>query len=165
MLGLARSTVARKIAQRGALSQSESEKLVGIERLIGQVDATVREAGEAPHDFDAVRWPAWRPWCTWAAAWRCLVRIDAPAVCWTARTVFDAARHVGWDALPAGRVSISWGTAWAASGASLMAQVPSVIVPEEHNLLINPLHPDAAQLCVTRLRRWLYDPRAVAGPT
>ncbi len=96
---------------------------------------------------------------------RYLVRIDIPAACWAARTVFESARHIGWDALPAGRVSIAWGTAWAASGASLLAQVPSVIVPEEHNLLINPLHPDAAQLCVTRLRRWLYDPRAVAGPT
>ncbi len=94
---------------------------------------------------------------------RCLVRIDAPAACWAARTVFDAARHVGWDAPPAGRVSIAWGTAWAAAGTSLLAQVLSVIVPEEHNLLINPLHPDAAQLRVTRLRRWLYDPRAVAG--
>lgn len=40
-----------------------------------------------------------------------------------------------------------------------------MIVPDEHNLLINPLHPDAAQLCVTRRRRWLYDPRAVAGRT
>ena len=56
VLGLARSTVERKIAQRGPLSQPESEKLVGIERLIGQVDAMVREAGEAPADFDAARW-------------------------------------------------------------------------------------------------------------
>ncbi|HRN76216.1 RES family NAD+ phosphorylase [Ottowia sp.] len=96
---------------------------------------------------------------------RYLVRIDVPAACWAARTVFDAARHVGWDALPAGRVSIAWGTAWAASSASLLAQVPSVIVPEEHNLLLNPRHPDAAQLRVRKLRRWLYDPRAVAGRT
>ena len=32
------------------------EKLVGVERLIGQVDAMVREAGAAPDDFDAARW-------------------------------------------------------------------------------------------------------------
>ena len=56
VLGLARSTVERKIAQRGPLSQHESEKMVGIERLIGQVDAMVREAGEAPDDFDAAHW-------------------------------------------------------------------------------------------------------------
>lgn len=56
VLGLARSTVERKIAQRGPLSQSDGERLVGVERLIGQVDAMVREAGEAPADFDAARW-------------------------------------------------------------------------------------------------------------
>jgi len=39
--GLARSTVERKIAARGMLSESESEKLVGISRLIGQVQAMV----------------------------------------------------------------------------------------------------------------------------
>ena len=95
---------------------------------------------------------------------RYLVRIDVPAAAWAARIVFDAGQHVGWDALPAGRVSISWGTAWAAEGGSLLAQVPSVIVPEEHNLLINPLHPQAAQLRATKLRRWLYDPRALRLP-
>jgi putative toxin-antitoxin system antitoxin component (TIGR02293 family) len=56
VLGLARSTVERKITQRGPLSQFEGEKLVGIERLIGQVDAMVREAGSAPDNFDAARW-------------------------------------------------------------------------------------------------------------
>lgn len=58
--GLARSTVERKIAARKKLSESESEKLVGISRLIGQVDAMVRESGEVPADFDAARWfAAW----------------------------------------------------------------------------------------------------------
>ena len=95
---------------------------------------------------------------------RYLVRIDVPAALWAARTVFDADQHVGWDALPAGRASIAWGTAWAAQGGSLLAQVPSVIVPEEHNLLINPAHPQAGKLRVAKLRRWLYDPRALHLP-
>ena len=56
------------------------------------------------------------------------------------------------------------GTAWAAQGGSLLAQVPSVIVPEEHNLLINPAHPQAGKLRVAKLRRWLYDPRALRLP-
>ena len=59
-VGLARSTVERKLAARGRLSEAESEKLVGLSRLIGQVDAMVRESGEAPADFDAARWfAAW----------------------------------------------------------------------------------------------------------
>lgn len=95
---------------------------------------------------------------------RYLVRIDVPAAAWAVRMLLAADQHVGWDAVPAGRVSIAWGTAWAADGGSLLAQVPSVIVPEEHNLLINPLHPQAAQLRATKLRRWLYDPRALRLP-
>ena len=59
-VGLARSTVERKLAARGRLSEAESEKLVGLSRLIGQVDAMVRESGEAPVGFDAARWfAAW----------------------------------------------------------------------------------------------------------
>ena len=58
--GLARSTVERKIAARSRLSEGESEKLVGLSRLIGQVAAMVRESGQAPKGFDAARWfAAW----------------------------------------------------------------------------------------------------------
>lgn len=92
---------------------------------------------------------------------RYLVRLDVPAELWAARTVFDAGAHVGWDALPPGRVSIAWGTAWAQAGASCVAEVPSVVVPEEGNLLLNPRHPDAARVTARKLRRWLYDPRAL----
>ncbi len=66
---------------------------------------------------------------------------------------------VGWDAQPAGRVSIAFGTRWANSGRSALLTVPSVIVPEESNLLVNPLHPDADKLKARKIRKWLYDPR------
>ena len=94
---------------------------------------------------------------------RYLVRIDVPPDLWAARTVFDVAAHVGWDALPPGRVSIAWGSAWAQAGASCLAEVPSVVVPEESNVLINPRHPDATRVAARKLRRWLYDPRALRG--
>ena len=96
---------------------------------------------------------------------RYLVRIDVPAPLWAARTVFNAAQQVGWDALPVGRVSVAWGMAWAQEGSSCLAEVPSVIVPEESNLLINPRHPAAAQVLATKLRRWLYDPRTLRQST
>ena len=92
---------------------------------------------------------------------RYLVRLEVPAALWAARTVFDGDAHVGWDALPPGRISIAWGTAWAQGGASCLAEVPSVIVPEEGNLLLNPRHPDAGRITARKLRRWLYDPRAL----
>lgn len=37
--------------------------------------------------------------------------------------------------------------------------VPSVIVQEESNVLINSRHPDATRILVTTLRKWHYDAR------
>jgi hypothetical protein len=37
--------------------------------------------------------------------------------------------------------------------------VPSAIVPEESNVLLNPLAPGMAEVEVRKVRRWLYDPR------
>ena len=54
-LGLKTATVNRKIAHREPLSRDESERLLGVAKLIGQVEAMVAEAGD-PEGFDA---PAW----------------------------------------------------------------------------------------------------------
>jgi RES domain-containing protein len=90
---------------------------------------------------------------------RYLVQIRVPMTLWDVRVVFDPAHHVGWDAEPAGKVSMDWGTAWAQGGTTLLAEVPSLIVPEEQNILINPNHPDAAQVAAIKVRKWTYDPR------
>ena len=42
---------------------------------------------------------------------------------------------------------------------SVLFVVPSVIVEEEDNVLINPAHADMARLTATKVRRFLYDPR------
>ncbi len=88
---------------------------------------------------------------------RYLVEITVPSSLFKKRHIFPDT--VGWDALPAGRVSIEWGTAWLRDGVSLLADVPSVIVPEERNLLINPQHPDAKRVRARKVRRWMYDGR------
>ncbi|MFC4161740.1 RES family NAD+ phosphorylase [Chitinimonas lacunae] len=91
---------------------------------------------------------------------RYLVRIDIPDPVWAAaRKLTAESAPVGWDAMPVGKVSLDFGDAWAASLASAILLVPSVIVPDEQNILINPLHPDARQLSATKLRRWAYDSR------
>ena len=91
---------------------------------------------------------------------RYLVRIDIPDDVWAAAERLSATiAPVGWDALPAGRVSIGFGAGWLASRQSACLMVPSTIVPEEHNVLINPHHIDAARITATKLRKWLYDPR------
>jgi RES domain-containing protein len=90
---------------------------------------------------------------------RYLVEIIVPDAAWENRATFDAALHVGWDAEPAGLVSLNWGTAWAAEGSTLLVELPSVVVPEESNILINPRHRGAMSLRARKVRRWAYDAR------
>ena len=90
---------------------------------------------------------------------RYLVQIEAPDAAMAAAEVVDPSTLVGWDAEPAGRASIRYGTDWVRSQRSLLLIAPSVIVPEEQNVLINPLHAEMSRIGVVKLRRWTYDPR------
>ncbi|MGH8853175.1 MAG: RES family NAD+ phosphorylase [Telluria sp.] len=89
---------------------------------------------------------------------RYLVRVDIPDAVWAARQVLDPLPG-GWDAIPAGMAARTAGDAWIAAGATALLLVPSVIVPDEHNVLINPQHGDSAAIVATTLKRWNYDPR------
>lgn len=89
---------------------------------------------------------------------RYLVRIDVEDAVWSVRRRL-ASPPVGWDAIPPGRVSIDVGQRWLSGNASLILEVPSAIVPEEFNILVNPKHPDAATLKATKVRKWTYDGR------
>jgi len=90
---------------------------------------------------------------------RYLVRIDIPVKVWQQRTVFDAAMNIGWDASPAGKVSLDAGDTWLNLRQTAIMQVPSVIVPEEHNILINLIHDDVRTFAVSKLRKWAFDHR------
>jgi len=57
MLGLARATIERKLRHDQRLGPDESERVIGIARLIGQVREIVTESGD-PADFNAARWVA-----------------------------------------------------------------------------------------------------------
>lgn len=87
-------------------------------------------------------------------------RSTAPSSGWTSRRRVGcraaggaATLPVGWEAKPAGRASIAFGTDWIRSGSSALLIVPSVIVPEECNVLVNPLHPDSAGISAVKVRR------------
>jgi len=53
----------------------------------------------------------------------------------------------------------AWGDDWLLGLSSLLAEVPSVIVPEETNMLLNPLHPAHGELVAEIVRPWFYDAR------
>jgi RES domain-containing protein len=91
---------------------------------------------------------------------RYLVELSIPDGVWAAAQRETAASlPVGWDAAPASRASISFGTAWLRSGRSAVLVIPSAIVPEECCVLVNPAHPDSTGIGAVKSRRWLYDPR------
>lgn len=56
-LHLPRATVNRKISEKGALSPELSERIVGLRKLIGQVEVMVGESGN-PEGFNAAKWIA-----------------------------------------------------------------------------------------------------------
>lgn len=56
-LGIARATANRKVKADEMLSQDESERALGIARLVGQVERIVGESGNA-EGFDAAKWTA-----------------------------------------------------------------------------------------------------------
>jgi RES domain-containing protein len=52
-----------------------------------------------------------------------------------------------------------FGNAWLTSRRSALLQVPSVVVPQASNMLINPLHPDAAHLSIADIIPFAFDAR------
>lgn len=60
-LNLSTATVNKKAKQGGVLSRDEGERVLGLARLVGQVEAMVEESGAPagfPADFDAGAWLA-----------------------------------------------------------------------------------------------------------
>lgn len=51
------------------------------------------------------------------------------------------------------------GDRWLQAGRSPMLRVPSAVVPETFNVLLNPAHPDATRLTVVRVSEHVLDPR------
>lgn len=91
---------------------------------------------------------------------RVLVRIDVPDVVWARRLSLPVTGLAdGWNALPVRSASVDAGNTWLDGLASCLLMVPSVIVAEEFNVLLNPRHADALKLTALALRPWTYDAR------
>lgn len=89
-----------------------------------------------------------------------LVRIDIPVAMWRRRTLIDAANlDPTWVAEPPGSTTIAAGNDWIDMAGEPLLLVPSVLVPEEYNVLINPAHPASRKITATVTRQFIYDPR------
>lgn len=76
------------------------------------------------------------------------------------------AKHLpaDWNAHPAGRASQWVGQNWLQKLDSPVLRVPSVLIPEEHNLLLNPLAPGFDKIRVIDERELSLDLRLAASP-
>lgn len=96
---------------------------------------------------------------------RYLVRIDIPIRVWNlAKKLSVKTAGLGWDALPSGTVSIEKGQKWLQSNASALLIVPSIVIPQANNILINPMHPDSRVIKAKKIEKFSYDPRLVGQP-
>lgn len=66
--------------------------------------------------------------------------------------------HVGWS-LPDSEVASDFGSRWLREQRSAILFVPSVIAPMCQNVLVNPLHPEAAQIAPGREKPVPWDRR------
>jgi len=71
----------------------------------------------------------------------------------------DIDRLPGWAATPPGAISVDFGAAFLRSVRALGLIVPSAVVPEARNLVLNPLHPRFAEIEFAVTRPFVFDQR------
>src|SRR5438034_4686283 len=67
----------------------------------------------------------------------------------------------GWDRIPAPRTTAAFGDQWVRLQRSVAMRVPSAVVPQEFNYLLNPVHPEFGRLTVGKPQLFYPDPRLV----
>jgi RES domain-containing protein len=77
----------------------------------------------------------------------------------TARTVSAADLPTGWQSSDGEEICRRIGDAWLAADAQAILIVPSALIAVEQNVLLNPRHPDAAQIPSPRILPFLWDDR------
>lgn len=66
----------------------------------------------------------------------------------------------GWDSFPFANETIDFGTSFLKAKEHLALKVPSVIIPDEYNIILNPLHPDIHSCHIISMKPFTFDKRA-----
>jgi len=56
-----------------------------------------------------------------------------------------------------------FGDAWVREARSAVLAVPSIIIPEELNYVLNPAHADFQRITIAKSQDFVFDPRLLAG--
>ena len=87
-----------------------------------------------------------------------LVAVDLPDDC-SIFTPNTSELPAGWDELPTSTSAQALGRAWLERGETLAMRVPSVVLPEENNVIVNPQHADYVRVQLTVVRPFTFDGR------
>ncbi len=66
---------------------------------------------------------------------------------------------MGWDAIPGSPAAAVYGDAFLSKGERLGLIVPSAVIPEARNIVINPRHPSMGEVKMVVVRDFTFDPR------
>jgi len=75
------------------------------------------------------------------------------------RTIEEAELPANWNRPVATKKTKDLGTSWVKSGATAVLSVPSVVVPNERNYLLNPAHPDFSKIRFFAPKPFVFDRR------
>lgn len=91
-----------------------------------------------------------------------VVPIDIPDAA-TTRAIDAKKLPDGWRGFPANSSTKSVGEAWVKRRDTLLLRVPSAIVPQEHNVLINVAHPLMSRVRAGAAEPFAFDPRLLSS--
>ena len=89
-----------------------------------------------------------------------LVKIEIPE--WVEiQTVPQNILTEGWNSFPFINETVNYGTSFLLKKEHLALKVPSVIIPDEYNIILNPLHPEIKECKVIISNPFLFDKRVL----
>jgi RES domain-containing protein len=65
----------------------------------------------------------------------------------------------GWDSFPFCVETVNYGTSFLKDKKNLALKVPSAIIPDEFNIILNPLHPDISNCKILSSIPFIFDKR------
>jgi RES domain-containing protein len=92
----------------------------------------------------------------WSLDWR-VIEVEVPDELIQAVSIADL--PAAWQALPSSLTAQNFGAAWLRARKALAIRLPSVVMPEEYTLMLNPRHEDVARLRVSKPKEFRLDRR------
>jgi len=66
-----------------------------------------------------------------------------------------------WDSFPFARETVDYGTSFLRKNEHLALKVPSAVIPDEFNIILNPLHPDIGECKIISTIPFIFDKRVL----